>query len=75
MALQPVKGPSPVYQQTAKKYLKRTFLQRIKQVLPEGMPEALLHANNAIDLSLNHCPKHLNILKPELFLEMLMVIV
>ena len=25
----------------------KTFLQRIKQVLPQGMPEALLHPNSA----------------------------
>ena len=47
MALQPVEAPGPVCQQTAKSTKEKTFLQRIKQVLPQGMPEALLHPNSA----------------------------
>ena len=47
MALQPVEAPGPVDQQTAKSIEEKTFLQQIKQVLPQGMPEALLRLNSA----------------------------
>ena len=47
MALQLVQAPGSVCQRTAKSNKEKHFLQRIKQVLPQGMPEALLHPTSA----------------------------
>ena len=47
MALEPVEVPAPFCQQTAKTLKVKDFLQQIKDVLLQGMPEALLHPNSS----------------------------